>query len=188
MAQSEPPRKGCSVSADTSGDSIYATTGARFAAIHKALAEVGEKTVLPRNARRQVWDELERAREPVSSAEAKRLQIEASDGRPLTVCFGRRMRRIPELKQFVDTDVAHTPFGDGRGAIFTDSLNRFSRYCPDCRKKPGGRLRAEILSRCIAACEGRFFTHGGWRLTCRGCGERFVATVPQQRRCDRCRH
>jgi hypothetical protein len=188
MSSSEAHTDRSNHSADISGDSIYGMAAARFTAIQNFLAEIGEGNVLPRLMRRQVWTEIERAREAVSTVEAKLLQIQASEGRPLTLCFGRRMRRILEMKQFVGTDVAHTSFGDGCGTIFADSTTRFSRYCPDCRKKPGGRLRGEILARCIAACEGRFLLHGGWRLTCRGCGERFFAPTPQRRRCDRCRH
>jgi ribosomal protein L33 len=95
-------------------------------------------------------------------------------------------------KQVVDTDIAHTPAGDGCGVVFADSVSLqrpvFSRYCPDCRRKPGGRFRYEILMRCVAACSGRIAVSGGWRLTCSGCGERFFATTPQRRRCDQCRH
>jgi hypothetical protein len=157
--------------------------------VNEFLARLGEGAVITRGTRRKVWEELERARDAfATAAEAKRLQIEATGGRPLTVCFGRRMRRVHEMKQFVDTDVAHTPFGDGCGAIFVDSVSRFSRYCPACRKKPGGRLHAEVLARCIAASEGRFLLHGGWRLACSGCGERFSAPTPQRRRCNNCRH
>jgi hypothetical protein len=188
MSASETARKAPDTSADISGESIYETASARLASMHKFLADVGAGTVLPRSACRQVWDELDRVRDSVSSAVAKRLQIEASGGRPLAVCFGRRMRRVREMQQFVGTELAHMSFGDGCGVIFADSAARFSRYCPDCRKKPGGRLRAEILARAIAASEGRFLLHGGWRVTCSGCGERFSTASPRRRRCDNCRH
>jgi hypothetical protein len=179
-----------SVSADTSGEP-FANSRRIFREVQRALVEVGEGQVMPRSARRDVWGALERARAPITAAQAKRLQLQVTD-RPLTVCFGRRVRRIPEMRQFVDTDVAHAPFGDGCGVVFADSTSSrrpvFSRYCPGCRKKPGGRRRAEILARCIAACEGRFLLPGGWRLSCSACGERFFAPTPQRRRCDHCRH
>jgi hypothetical protein len=202
MATSEAASKGHPTSADITGDfdeRIQSEAAARFAHIREYLARLGEGAIVPRNSRAAIREEFGRARDAVSSLEAKRLQIEVSEGRPLTLCFGRRVRRIAEMKQVVDTegqcvdtDIAHTPAGDGCGVVFADSVSLqrpvFSRYCPNCRRKPGGRLRNQILARCVAACSGRVAVPGGWRLTCSGCRERFFATTPQRRRCDQCRH
>lgn len=175
-------------SADRTGER-RAEAVRQFAVLNAALAQVGVgNSLFPKHARRDVWLALDQACDPFILSVAKQIQLEATGGRPLAVCFGRRVRRIPEMRQFVGTDLAHMSFGDGCGVIFADSAARFSRYCPDCRKKPGGRLRAEILARAIAASEGRFLLHGGWRLTCSGCGERFSTASPQRRRCDNCRH
>jgi hypothetical protein len=193
MSQSEARRKAQRTSADISGrDAICTAAYERFHAIHKALIDIGEGEILPRKERRQAREALEQARAAVSSLEAKLLQIEAAGGRPLTVCFGRRIRRIEEMMQFVGTDIAHTPFGDGCGVVFPDSVSAsrpiFRRYCSRCREKPGGRIRSEILARSIAASEGRIAVAGGWRLSCHGCGERFFTQTPQRRRCEHCRH
>ena len=192
MAQIEARRKAQTISADISSREIQRSSAERFRAIHLALVAIGEGGVLSKRERRQFWEAFEQARGSVSRLEGKRLQIEVAEGRPLTVCFGRRVRRIEEMIQFVGTDIAHTPLGDGCGVVFPDSVSAsrpiFRRYCSRCRQKPGRRIRSEILARCIAACEGRIPVVGGWRLSCHGCGERLFTQTPQRRRCDRCRH
>jgi hypothetical protein len=143
-------------------------------------------------ARRDIWEGLEQAWAPIAEARgpkaAKRIQIEAT-GCPLGVCFGRRARRINGRIHFAT-------YGDGCGRVFVDdSLLRFSRYCPTCRKKPGGRFKREAIARALAGAEGRFrlgrWDFEGnrvevWRLTCNSCGERFDALEPRRRKCDRC--
>jgi hypothetical protein len=184
-----PQAGSASGSADTTGDR-KADAIRRFGLVNAALAQVGEGTVLmPKHARRDVWLALESARDPFLMSVAKRLQVEATGGRPLTVCFGRRVRRIPGMKQFVGTDLAHTPYGDGCGVVFADSTKRFCSYCPDCRRKPGGRLAADVLRRTVGlVAKGRFPVVGGWRVTCSGCGVTFSTTTPQRSRCDSCQH
>jgi hypothetical protein len=191
MPASEAPARGHSTSPDTSGD-LYADAVRGFALIHDALAEVGEGDVLSRSGRRKFWEAIESARDRLGSVEGKRAQMEAS-ARPLTVCFGRRAhRRIPELKLLVDAEISWGTFGDGCGVIFADSVTDsrpvFARYCPVCREKSERRRRNEIVARVAAAAEGRVRVPGGWRLTCRGCGERFSAPTPRRRRCPQCRH
>jgi hypothetical protein len=194
MAQSEAPREARSTSADTSGD-LHTDAARRFALINGALVQAGEGTVLPAHARRAVRWELEAARDPFTTAQAKRLQVAVVGDRPLAVCFGRRARQTPPVGG------ALLPFGDGCGIIFADSKSRFARYCPNCQRKPGGRLQEEVLRQRLAAAEGRamvrhsWLTPGfapehevaGWRVTC-SCGKRFVAAAPQRRLCDNCRH
>jgi hypothetical protein len=188
-----PTARSALTSPDRSGESHYELAVVRFAAIHEMLTELGEGFVLSRVLRRNAWDALELARDALGPVEAKRAQIEATKGRPLTVCFGcRRHRQISELRQFVDAEIAWGTFGDGCGRIFADSVTDsrpvFARYCPVCREKSEARRRVEILARAIAASEGRFLLHGGWRLTCKGCGERFSTASARRRRCDNCRH
>jgi len=203
MAPIEAPRKGSPTSADTSGE-LFADSRRRFREIQAALSELGEENVLPRQMRRDVWEALEQARENVSTVEAKRLQLDATSGHPLTVCFGRRVRRIPRRisESGPGETLALLAYGDGCGVVFVDSERRFARYCPKCREKPGRRFRDELVRRRAAADEGRIRVRqswliaaskpeseiAGWKLSCTGCGERFFAPTPQRRRCDRCRH
>ena len=186
--------EGDSSSADTSGD-LHADAARRFALINSALVQAGEGTVLPVHARRAVRQALADARDPFTTAQAKRHQVAAVGDRPLAVCFGRRARQTPPAGG------ALLSFGDGCGVIFADSRSRFARYCPNCQRKPGKRLQDEILRQRLAAGEGRAmvrhswltpgfapeFEVAGWRITC-SCGERFTATTRQRRRCDNCRH
>jgi hypothetical protein len=192
MATSEAHWKAQKTSPDKSGE-FYELAVTRFALIHEMLTAIGEGNALPRALRLKTWEALELARDPLGSVEAKRAQIEASGGRPLTFCFGRRRhRRITELRLLIDAEIAWGFLGDGCGAVFADSVTDsrpvFARYCQVCREKSEPRRRTEILARATATREGRFAVSGGWRLTCSGCGERFFATTPQRRRCDHCRH
>lgn len=87
--------------------------------------------------RRELWDAQW---QPILALHdgslAKRLQLQASDGEPLTVCFGKRARSTavapPHQKQVY-------PYGDGCGLVHPDStgLRRpsFRYYCPRCRQQ-----------------------------------------------------
>jgi hypothetical protein len=130
--------------------------------------------------------------------EVKDAQLEASDSDPLTFCFGRVLR-APELKYLLDDtsgerfkDGPPMIWGDGCGVVFVDSVTPsrpvFRRYCSTCGESRS-RRRAKVVDRVEAAVWAeRVPALGGWRLACSGCGERFFATTPQRRRCDRCRH
>jgi hypothetical protein len=190
MATSEAHRKASQTSPDRSGD-LYLAAVAQFAAIQEFLVRVGEGYALPRVQRPKVTEAIKLAGDALSTREAKRAQIEAAGGRPLTVCFGRdHHRRIPEM---VAAEIAWGFFGDGCGVVFSDSVTDsrpvFARYCSVCREKPETRRRSEIVARTAAAVwDGRVSVAGGWRLSCRGCGERFFSDTPQRRRCDNCQH
>lgn len=204
MATSKTRRKGRPASPDKSGDeAIYAEAVARFRETHGLLAGLGEGRRVGRSERRQVWEALEDIRDKLSSREAKKAQLEATNGRPLTICFGtRRRRRLPELAvlwraQRDDPDEEVTIidwglYGDGCGVIFRDSVTQsrpvFARYCKVCRDFSEPRRREDVLRRVAALWDGRLPVVGGWRLTCTGCGERFFSPTSQRRRCDRCRH
>jgi hypothetical protein len=180
-----------------SEEAIEAAAKHVFAAIQEALAEqAGEGSILPPAARRDVYGAVAQARAPIVERHggrkvAKLIQIKATGGRPLAVCFGRGARRVNGRIHFA-------PYGDGCGRLFVDeSLVRFSRYCPECRKKPGGRFKQEAISRAQAGASGRirvvrYDAEANpvevWRLSCSSCGERFDTLEPRVRRCDRCRH
>jgi len=208
MAPIESPREVPKTSPDRTGESQYDIAVVRFALIQETLAAIGEGYALPRVLRPKVWDALQSWHALESSTfgplEAKQAQVEAGRGRPLTICFGKRYppARLPDLRDVLDPRGEVPEYliptidwgldGDGCGKVFTDSVTAsrpvFARYCFVCREKSEDRRQGEIRARSVAAWEGRFAVAGGWRLGCSGCGERFVATAPQQRRCDRCRH
>ncbi len=107
---------------------------------------------------RVLWDAQYQAHEAVvsrlSRKRAKENQREAGAGRrPLTVCVGKRARRLPEavlakhapdlLERYGD-NIVPLGAGDGCGLIFVDSLaDRVpKRYCERCRKKAGNSMNA----------------------------------------------
>jgi ribosomal protein L33 len=194
MAASEAQRKGETTSPNKSGESHYETAVARYELIQHELERIGEGKAIPRVMFRDVRKTLELARDALGPVQAKQAQLEATDGRPLTVCLGRHYGdhlRFPELRSLLNAEIVWDP-SDGCGVVFADATTSsrpvFARYCPVCREFPEARRRAGILARSIAVWAGRFAVAGGWRLTCTGCGERFFATTPQRRRCDRCQH
>jgi hypothetical protein len=214
MAPIESPREVPKTSPDGTGESHYDIAVVRFALIQETLAAIGEGYALPRVLLPKVWDALQSWHELESSTfgplQAKQAQVEAGRGRPLTICFGKRYppARLPDLRDVLDPRGEVPEYliptidwragrrkegaGDGCGKVFTDSVTAsrpvFARYCSVCREKSEDRRQAESRARIVATWEGRFAVAGGWRLACSGCGERFFATAPQQRRCDRCRH
>jgi hypothetical protein len=126
---------------------------------------------------REVLTKLWRAQDVVAKAmgaplKAKRSQIEAGRGRPLTVCIGRFARRLPskledEIEagrrlndhhrkinpqhQDEDYQVLRWDFftyGDGCGQIIEDSISEarpsFAAYCTRCRKRTSARQEARL--------------------------------------------
>jgi hypothetical protein len=194
MTASETPRKAPQISADRTGeDAIYASAVTRFVEIYDFLAALGAGASVPLGQRMKVWQDFMSqvgGAAKLSPIEAKRAQLEASAGRPLTFCFGR-ICRVPELKQLVDAKIV---WGDGCGVVFADSVTSsrpvFRRYCSACGKSKGRqRRREDIIDRVSAMVwSERLPALGGWRVTCSNCGERFFARTPQRRRCDNCRH
>lgn len=147
--------------------------------------------------RRELWDAQW---QPVLAlhdrALAKRLQLQASDGKPLTVCFGKRARTIavppPHHKQVY-------PYGDGCGLVHPDStgLRRpsFRNYCPRCRQRET-RRQTKARSDAVAQWLGlepvlAFDEHGqplpAWLGSCSRCGKDFFTTDRRVRRCNDCR-
>jgi hypothetical protein len=108
--------------------------------------------------------------------EAKRLQVEACGGRPLTVCYGHD--------------------GDGCGLVYADSPTARGRYpfriyCETCRnrtraRKQAARARARALE---AGLEQVIASDGSGRLMwsgeCVDCGKTFEHTKPHVRHCRR---
>jgi hypothetical protein len=108
----------------------------------------------------KLWDAQSSSHRAVVAREgsrktAKRLQVEASQGRqPLTLCLGRRMRRLPEdelrrtapayLQRFPDALV----FGGGDGCftIIPDSVEprHPKKYCDRCAKRAGNTKNAGL--------------------------------------------
>jgi hypothetical protein len=145
--------------------------------------------------RRELWDA--RA-QPIFALTgepglAKRLQLQATAGRPLTICFGNRSRQIPLL---------HTvsyQAGDGCGLVYPDSANphapRFPAYCPTCRQRLT-HLKRKATADAIAASRGRhtvlIYNPDGqptqaWAGTCSRCPSEYLTTNPRIRRCEKCR-
>jgi hypothetical protein len=191
MATSETARKGPKTSADRSGDAaIYAEAVAQFAEINTRLSLIGEGNFVPRGQRLTIWTALRETADRLSSLEAKRAQLEASNERPaLTFCFGH-VCRVEELRQVVDAEIV---WGEGCGIVFPDSVTDsqpvFARYCSACGEKGRHRRRLDIVARVAGMVwSERVPVLGGWRVTCSRCGRRFFAEAPQRRRCDTCRH
>jgi hypothetical protein len=167
-----------------------------FAHVH-AILSLYEETKLTRPLRRQCWDAqgLILLALPGRLRELKQLQIDASAGRPLTICFGHRARHLPLPAPF--NYVAY-PEGDGCGLVYPDSttLRRpsFRLYCPTCSKQTT-LLAKKALANAQALSQGRHRVvlineHGqpipGWAGPCSSCGREFVDTEAQARRCARC--
>jgi hypothetical protein len=167
-----------------------------FSEIQTVLADLrGER--LEGAWRRELWDaQWQPVLALVDRALAKRLQLEASGGEPLTVCFGKRARTVavplPHNNQIY-------PYGDGCGLVHPDSVGlrrpSFRYYCPSCRQWETGR-QAKARSDAVAQWQGfepmlTFDEHGqptpGWLGSCTRCGDDFLTTGRRVRRCDKCR-
>lgn len=135
-------------------------------AVQARLVEAGGvDAVLPATYARKLWDAQWQAHRAVvlvlgdrgGHKRAKELQIEAATGvAPLTVCVGRRIRRLPEatLRKHAPDLLEHygeniVPLGNGDGCftIMEDGgLGRPSppkAYCQRCAHYPVGRARVQ---------------------------------------------
>jgi len=164
----------------------------------QALFREQEGEQLEGTWRRELWDAQAQAvfALPGQRGLAKRLQLQASAGRPLTVCFGRRSRPVPLDAPF---DKRVFPYGDGCGLVYPDStgLQRpsFRYYCERCQRRKT-ELKRRAVAQAVATREGLhsvlvFDETGaavsGWSGNCRSCGDEFVTTSIRVRRCERCR-
>jgi predicted RNA-binding Zn-ribbon protein involved in translation (DUF1610 family) len=167
-----------------------------FSEIQAVLLDVsGER--LEGTWRRELWDAQW---QPLLALRdrglAKRLQLDAADGHPLTVCFGKRARSTavppPHHSQVY-------PYGDGCGLVYPDSVGlrrpTFRYYCPQCGTSETGRQR-NARSLAVAQLRGlepvlTFDENGqptpAWAGSCTSCGEDFVTTDRRVSRCNRCR-
>lgn len=131
--------------------------------------------------------------------ETKELQLEESDGRPLTICYGHFGRAIAHAVQ-ESVGVAYRD-GDGCGLVFPDSASTrgrhpFAYYCPECSQRATDRRR-KAQSRLLAFDAGfeevvvGYDESGAervaWSGECSACGETFLASRVDARRCGRCR-
>jgi len=148
---------------------------------------------------RRQWRLAVELSEQLSWPEAKELQLEASDGRPFTICYGHFGRTIAHaVRGSVDLSYRH---GDGCGLVFLDSTSTrgshpFDCYCRECRRRATDRKR-KARSRTLAH-NASFeevvvgYAENGsailaWSGECSVCGETFIASRIDARRCDRCR-
>jgi hypothetical protein len=104
-------------------------------------------------------------------AEAKRLQIEAGGGAPLTVCVGRDR--------------------DGCGAVFADSTSTrgpmpFLFYCATCRGRSTRRRESNDARQRAYAAGLEELAPGVWWGLCR-CGAEYASVDVRQRSCGGCR-
>jgi predicted Zn-ribbon and HTH transcriptional regulator len=175
-----------------------------FAAMQPELERIGEGVKLDSPSRQAVWSALTRADRALAAVEAKNIgkwiQRQAiGDREPLTVCIGRRARVLTGFIDREDSswaeDVSFNPAGDGCGIVFRDSQRKFTRYCPECRKKPARYFERRAIAKRLAADNGRLLVprmdmDGNrlviWRATCR-CGQTFETDEPRVRRCESCR-
>jgi len=107
---------------------------------------------------RILWDAQYQAHEAVvarlSRRQAKEIQREAAGDRdPLTVCVGKRLRRLPQrvlakhapdLLEHYKENIVPLGAGDGCGVIFVDTLAERTpkMYCERCRKQAGNTMNA----------------------------------------------
>jgi hypothetical protein len=167
-----------------------------FAELQALLAGlVGER--LEGSWRRELWDAHSQPLLALSWQRglAKRLQLQAAAGRPLTVCFGKRARSLPLPAPHQAQVYA---FGDGCGLVHPDAtgLRRpsFRYYCHDCRRRESSR-QAAAVSDGVARWQGRervlaYDANGepvpAWYGQCSRCPNHFTSLQAQVRRCPRC--
>ena len=110
--------------------------------------------------RSALWDAQYQAHEAVAARGSRKLanevQQEAAGKRfPLTVCRGRKFRRLPEdvlradapdLLEHYDENIVPLGYGDGCGRIILDTTEprRPKIYCDRCAKKAGKTLNAGL--------------------------------------------
>jgi hypothetical protein len=124
-------------------------------------------TITDRRYMRGLWDaSWQRYRAIVAVTgrplEAKVIQREAAAGRPpLSVCAGRRVRRLPEhvlrnnapdIWEDGGSLIWAAAYGDGCGVIILDSSEPRppNKYCEDCAKKAGNTMNAGLAKNALA--------------------------------------
>jgi hypothetical protein len=148
---------------------------------------------------RRQWLLAAELSEQLGWPEAKELQLEACDGRPLTVCYGHLFRSTAHaVRGSTDSTYRH---GDGCGLVFLDSTSTrgrhpFACYCPGCSRRATDRNR-RARSKLLAFEAGLeevvvgYAQDGSevlaWSGECSKCGETFISSRIDARRCDRCR-
>jgi hypothetical protein len=170
-----------------------------YAELQVLLAEL-ERQRLEGSWRRELWDAQGQPllALPGQRSRAKRLQISAGAGRPLTVCFGKRARTVL-TPDGLETRIYAA--GDGCGLVHPDStgLRRpgFRAYCHRCRQRETARQDAAQFE-LIARWQGRervlasFPDHDSpspaWHGHCTSCGQPYVADSARITRCEDCRN
>jgi hypothetical protein len=161
----------------------------------------GQRLTGPRRSElwRRQWRLALEASDELGWPETKELQLEASEGRPLTVCYGHFFRAIPHARRG-STELSYR-HGDGCGLVFPDSTSTrgkhpFVYYCLECRRRATDRHR-KGRSRLLAFEAGLeevvvgYAEDGSelvaWCGECSKCGETFISSRIDARRCDRCR-
>jgi len=132
-------------------------------------------------------------------AGARRVQATVAAGAPLAVCYGEQVWRVPEsVRQGVRHLGGHPPgpwrcfpYGDGCGAVMTDSRRAVrKRYCADCQRRRPKRRRDEANERALLReAQGWYFDErrGLWGGPCVRCGTWSFDDTASARRCARCR-
>jgi hypothetical protein len=169
-----------------------------YAELQALLAEL-EGQSLEGGWRRELWDAQAQPvfALPGQKTLAKRLQIEAAYGRPLTVCFGKRSRSVLTP---AGNETRVYPFGDGCGLVHPDSTGfrrpSFRLYCNECRKHETARADAaqfELIARwqgrerVLASFPDRDGPVTAWHGKCTSCGRPYAAESARITRCERCR-
>jgi hypothetical protein len=153
---------------------------------------------------RLVWEPAWQTGGALSWQEAKELQLEATAGRPLTVCIGNfwRPTEVVEVVPGRSTGPEISfAYGDGCGLVYPDSTSTRGRtpfriYCPAC-SRGHSRRRAEAQSLATAYARGReqivvgYNANGSeilaWWGHCSVCSEPFAHLRRHTSRCDSCR-
>jgi hypothetical protein len=195
-------------------EKVHAAVGEVFAFIQRELALIGKGERLEGKLKEALWvaqsDAAKAFRLSVGTAgEAKRLQAAAAGGTPLTVCVGRRLRRLPqdigdqldplgEVEEYRIPTLTWIRNGDGCGIVMPDEdRSRFRWYCNRCRKRTS-ELKDKAIRNVIAGWEVRRFRIvgrdqlgnrvDGWKVRCDKCQQWFFARVLQARTCPQCGH
>jgi hypothetical protein len=139
---------------------------------------------------------------------AKRLQFNASERKPLTVCVGNLSpERLPDLGDLLDPygevepykfpTIAWNTRGSGCGAICADSVglrrSSFNKWCTQCSGSTTWRRKAQIrrLGKAWSGSPHGLAWHEGrripvWPRTCSRCGRPFKALEEHRHRCYGC--
>jgi hypothetical protein len=124
-------------------------------------------------------------------AEMKAVQGSATAGRPLTICDGKRYRRVRPPHWFAGVPTRSSSHGDGCGVVFPDSCRRASKiYCDRCSADDSNRQRTmEAEARAYAAGRRKVLVDETpvWEGRCACCGGYFTNARPDTARCEECR-